>query len=500
MQMRGAPGAYGMTAARSAARNCCARRATSGTGRSRGSRRSAGARRCGRTPASAGGRCALLAAAAGLVAVAVALRARRDEGAGLVRRGPGRQRRPRAHASARPRAPAPARRADRLERGAVPQRRVDRPNRPGRREPRRRQRRARRVLRQRRRRHRRPVLRGLDAEHGADRGGLGIQATLRMRSEEASGRLEPLLATAVDRPPGRARTSWSRWSGASWCSGRTGWAPGSRTRSTATTGARCAAARRGLAPAPAVWVLVGVAVALFGLVPRAALAAWGALGACFLLSLLGPLLGLPDWMLDLSPFPARAGAAGRGLRRGAVARPLGRRRRARRGRARRVPPPRPGALRPRCSVGPWPGTPTTRPGNRNEPGSPGSRRCGIPARRRCSRTSTGARAGLPRDRGRRRHARGVARRARARRCWRRISIRASSSRSPARRSRCACTTSRRGRRSATRSTSCTHGSSSSTSPTRTARWRTWRPRCGPAGRSSSRTSTGAGSAPTRPTR
>jgi len=57
-----------------------------------------------------------------------------------------------------------------------------------------------------------------------------------------------------------------------------------------------------LAPVPAVWVLVGVAVALFGLVPRAVGAAWGALGACSLLSLLGPLLGLPDWMLDVSPF------------------------------------------------------------------------------------------------------------------------------------------------------------------------------------------------------
>ena len=58
----------------------------------------------------------------------------------------------------------------------------------------------------------------------------------------------------------------------------------------------------GLVPVPAVWVLVGAAVALFGLVPRAAAAAWGVLGACFALSLLGPLLGLPDWVLELSPF------------------------------------------------------------------------------------------------------------------------------------------------------------------------------------------------------
>ena len=50
------------------------------------------------------------------------------------------------------------------------------------------------------------------------------------------------------------------------------------------------------------WVIVGVAVALFGLAPRAMMAAWGVLGACVLLSLLGPLLGVPGWVLDLSPF------------------------------------------------------------------------------------------------------------------------------------------------------------------------------------------------------
>jgi ABC-2 type transport system permease protein len=51
-----------------------------------------------------------------------------------------------------------------------------------------------------------------------------------------------------------------------------------------------------------VWVLVGVAVALFGLAPRAAAAAWGVLAACYLAAFLGPLLGLPGWVMDLSPY------------------------------------------------------------------------------------------------------------------------------------------------------------------------------------------------------
>ena len=32
------------------------------------------------------------------------------------------------------------------------------------------------------------------------------------------------------------------------------------------------------------------------------MAAWGLLGACFLLLYLGPLLSLPDWVMDISPY------------------------------------------------------------------------------------------------------------------------------------------------------------------------------------------------------
>lgn len=133
--------------------------------------------------------------------------------------------------------------------------------------------------------------------------GFGIQVALRMRAEETSGRLEPLLATALSR--------WA-WSGAYVTVAMAGSAV---VLAANGVGAGVAAAinvhdasqlwelfAAGVVPAPAVWVVVGATVALFGLVPRAAVAGWGVLGACGLLTVLGSLLGLPGWVLDLSPF------------------------------------------------------------------------------------------------------------------------------------------------------------------------------------------------------
>ncbi len=62
------------------------------------------------------------------------------------------------------------------------------------------------------------------------------------------------------------------------------------------------AGRRGGATA-AVWILAGLAVALFWVLPRfAAPVGWGALAACTLLEELGRPLRLSERVLDLSPF------------------------------------------------------------------------------------------------------------------------------------------------------------------------------------------------------
>jgi ABC-2 type transport system permease protein len=53
---------------------------------------------------------------------------------------------------------------------------------------------------------------------------------------------------------------------------------------------------------PAAWVLAGIAMLLFGLLPRLTALAWAALAAFALLGQLGELLQLDDWIRNLSPF------------------------------------------------------------------------------------------------------------------------------------------------------------------------------------------------------
>lgn len=58
-----------------------------------------------------------------------------------------------------------------------------------------------------------------------------------------------------------------------------------------------------LVRAPAVLALAGLVVAVFGLTPRAVVAAsWAAFAVCVLIGQLGVLLDLPDAVLDISPF------------------------------------------------------------------------------------------------------------------------------------------------------------------------------------------------------
>ena len=57
-----------------------------------------------------------------------------------------------------------------------------------------------------------------------------------------------------------------------------------------------------LAYLPAVWILTGITMLLFGLIPRLTSLSWAALGLFLLIDLLGQFFDFDEWILNLSPF------------------------------------------------------------------------------------------------------------------------------------------------------------------------------------------------------
>ncbi|NLT57315.1 MAG: ABC transporter permease [Actinomycetales bacterium] len=131
-----------------------------------------------------------------------------------------------------------------------------------------------------------------------------VQATLRLRAEEAGGRVEPLLATAVPRTRlalshlGIALLGTAVLLAVSGLCAGLGY--GIQVHDVGGQVPRLLAA--GLVQFPAAGVIAGLGTALFGLVPRASQLTWAALVACLVLLELGALLGLDQWVVDVSPF------------------------------------------------------------------------------------------------------------------------------------------------------------------------------------------------------
>jgi ABC-2 type transport system permease protein len=129
--------------------------------------------------------------------------------------------------------------------------------------------------------------------------GYTISAAMRLSSEESTGHSELLLSTSL------ARASWvgghtlMALGGSALVLAATGLGAGIGTQDASEVPRLIGAA---LAQLPAVWVLGALVVGLFGLAPDAIRLAWAALGACFLLWFLGPLLDLPSWVVELSPY------------------------------------------------------------------------------------------------------------------------------------------------------------------------------------------------------
>lgn len=130
-----------------------------------------------------------------------------------------------------------------------------------------------------------------------------VLTVLRLRSEETSGRAEPVLATA---------TSRMGWVGSHLTVAVVGSAV-ILLLGVLGLGLTAAAALEdggivvrllgaGLAYLPAVWLTVGLGVALFGLVPRATVLVWILIAYAALIGSFSAILDLPEWTLDLSPF------------------------------------------------------------------------------------------------------------------------------------------------------------------------------------------------------
>ncbi|MCF3172938.1 ABC transporter permease [Streptomyces sioyaensis] len=131
-----------------------------------------------------------------------------------------------------------------------------------------------------------------------------VGAVLRLHGEETAGRAEPVLAGAVSRLRWTAGHLALAYGGSAVILAFGGLAlgvsydlsagdPGGRT------GPVLAAA---LAQVPAVWTLTGLAVLVFGLLPRATTAVWALVGGCLTLGWVGPSLDFPRWAMDLSPY------------------------------------------------------------------------------------------------------------------------------------------------------------------------------------------------------
>ena len=131
----------------------------------------------------------------------------------------------------------------------------------------------------------------------------GIVAARRLATEEADGRAEPVLATHASRTRFLlshlavaivGTTLLTLTQGAAFAlasaaqSGETG-------RIGPTIGA-------GMAYLPAIWLMTGVVILLFGLRPRLTYVAWVLLVGFLLISELGALLSWPDAVTGLSPF------------------------------------------------------------------------------------------------------------------------------------------------------------------------------------------------------
>jgi ABC-2 type transport system permease protein len=125
-----------------------------------------------------------------------------------------------------------------------------------------------------------------------------------MRAEETSGRAEPVLSTAVGR---------LRWATSHLAFGLLG--PALALLASGVTAGLAYGAAIGdvggqvprligaaMVQLPAVWLLAGLTIAIFGLFPRLSPVAWAGPAICMLIGFTSAGVQLDEWVRDISPF------------------------------------------------------------------------------------------------------------------------------------------------------------------------------------------------------
>lgn len=130
-----------------------------------------------------------------------------------------------------------------------------------------------------------------------------ITTALRPRREETSGRSDGVLATGVSRVRWYAAHLVIALVGSLVVLLLAGLGLGLAAYAVTGDGGVVGQAVGAIATyTPAVWVMAGVAVVAVGWAPRATTVAWLVVAFAFFIVYLGGLLGLPDWLVNLSPF------------------------------------------------------------------------------------------------------------------------------------------------------------------------------------------------------
>ena len=131
-----------------------------------------------------------------------------------------------------------------------------------------------------------------------------VQATLRMRAEESAVLVEPLLATGVSRRQWMASHLVFALVGPALLLTVAGLGAGVTHGLMVhdLAGQVPHVLGGALVQLPAAWVVVGIAVVLFGFLPTYSVAAWAALGLFLVLTMFGPAVQASQVVMDVSPF------------------------------------------------------------------------------------------------------------------------------------------------------------------------------------------------------